>query len=211
MINISIPNYISAFSNFPVIQPGKFYNYKLKNVRPKIKDKLEMEDEGVLWIFAFAIMLIVLNFVNFLIVGSLKGKALGSQSILDSTIIDAFLVLKCYGMLSCIFSILGRFDYFKNLLINTRILLTLCCFVYIFGLICLCFKGCSFCIIRILCVHKMHLISETIGEYKIRWISALVSFSSGFLAALICTIGKDIESGTQLALLASELKPPGEY
>ena len=50
-----------------------------------------------------------------------------------------------------------------------------------------------------------------LGEYKLRWISALVSLSSGFFAALICTIGQDIESGSQLALLASELKPPGKY
>jgi len=57
----------------------------------------------------------------------------------------------------------------------------------------------------------MPLIGETIGEYKLRWISALVSFLGGFFAALICTIGQDIKSGSQLAILASELKPPGEY
>lgn len=170
-----------------------------------------MEVEGLICICSYAFLLLVLQFLNYLIVCFLKGKSLGSQSILDLTTIDAFFVLKCYGTLSCTFFILGRFDFFKMLMTNTENLLTVCCFLYIFALICLCVKGGSFCIIHILCVYKMPLIGETIGEYKLRWISALVSFLVGFFAALICTIGQDIKSGSQLAILASELKPPGEY
>ncbi len=170
----------------------------------------DMEVVDLVWVTVFVILLIVLHLLNYLIVSSLRGKALGSQSIVDLVIQDTFFVVKCYGTMACMFCILGRFICFRILLTNTRILLIIFCSVYVFGLICLCVNAGCFCIIRTLCVKNMTLISETIGECRVRMISAMVTFFCGFFASLTCIIGEDIESGSQITLLTSALKPSGK-
>jgi hypothetical protein len=170
-----------------------------------------MEAGDLLWVISFSCLLILLHFVNFLIVSSLKGKALGSQSTLDLASIDTFFVLKCYGTIVCVMCMLGRFAYFQMLLTNIQVLLTLCCSLYIFILICMCVNAGCICIIRTLCVQNMALISETIEDCRVRWISASISFFCGFFASLICSLGQDVESGSQLALLTNKVKHSGEY
>jgi hypothetical protein len=169
-----------------------------------------MEVFDILWVIVFTLLLIVLHFLNYLIVSSLRGKALGSQSIVDLAVEDTFFVVKCYGTMACLFCILGRFDFFPILLTNSRILLIICCSTYVFGLICLCVNAGCICIIRTLCIKNMTLISETIGECRVRMISATVTFICGVFASLTCIIGKDIESGSQITLLTSKLKPSGK-
>ena len=170
-----------------------------------------MEVGDLIWVISFALLLILLHFVNFLIVSSFRGKALGSQSPLDLASIDTFFVLKCYGTIVCGMCIMGRFVYFQMLLTNARILLSLCCSLYIFSLICLCVNSGCVCIIRTLCVQNMTLISETIGDCRVRWISASISFLCGCFASLICIVGQDVESGSPLTLLTNEVKPSGEH
>ena len=168
-----------------------------------------MEAIDLVWVTAFAFLLIVLHLLNYLIVGSLRCKALGSQSIFDLALQDTFFVVKCYGTMACTFCILGRFVWFRILLTNTEILLIIFCSVYVFGLICLCVNGACICIIQTLCVKNMTLVSETIGECRVRLISAAVTFFCGFFASLTCIIGEDIESGSQITLLTSESLPSG--
>jgi len=170
-----------------------------------------MEVGDFIWVISFALLLILLHFVNSLIVCSIRGKALGSQSTLDLASIDTFFILKCYGTIVCAMCILGRFAHFQMILTNVRTLLTLCCSLYIFILICMCVNSGCICIIRALCVQNMTYISETIGDCRVRWISASISFFCGFFASLVCFVGDDVESGSPLALLTNELKPSGNY
>lgn len=169
-----------------------------------------MEVGDIVCIIVFGLLLIVLHLINYLIVSSLKRKALGSQSIVDLVALDTFFILKCYGTLICSMCILGRFAYFQTVLTNSRLLLTIGCSMYMFGLICLSTNAGCTCIIRTLCVQNMTFISETISDFRVRQISALITFSCGFFVSLICIISENVQSGTPLLLLTSELKHPGK-
>jgi hypothetical protein len=170
-----------------------------------------MDVGDIVWVLVFGLLLMVLHLINFLIVSSLKGKSLGSQSIVDLVALDTFVILKCYGTITCLMCIFGRFASIQTVLTNSRFLLTIGCSIYMCGLICLSVNAGCVCIIRTLCICNMTFISETISECRVKQISVLMTFFCGLLVSLICIMNEDIESGTPLVLLTNKLKHPGEF
>ena len=169
-----------------------------------------MDSFNVIWQLSFLMLLVVILLINYLVVKSLKEKPLGSQSLFDTSIQDTFFVMKCYGCMSCTFCFFGRFTYIQDQINHSKVLLTLACVIYSFGLICMCVSAACMCIIRTLCIFNMTFLAETVGEWRVRMISGSVTFSFGFLAASIFFIFDDVISGSPITILTNELKPSGK-
>ena len=59
------------------------------------------------------------------------------------------------------------------------------------------------CIIRILCLAKMTLMEDTIGEVRVRSISLIITFSAGFLAPFSFFLAGESISGSFPSIFTS--------
>ena len=170
-----------------------------------------MESFDIIWQTSFFVLLIVIYLINYLVVKSLEEKPPGSQSLFDISIQDTFFVMKCYGSISCTVCFLGRISRIQNLMNYSQFLLTLGCGIYSFGLISMFVSAGCLCIIRTLCIFQMTFLAETVGEWRVRLISGAMTFSLGFLSALVFIVFDDVVSGSPVTLLTNELNPSGKF
>ena len=170
-----------------------------------------MESFNIIWQTSFFMLLIIIYLINYLVVKSLEEKPPGSQSLFDTLIQDTFFVMKCYGSISCTLCFLGRISYIQNLMNHCQVLLILACAIYSFGLISMFVSAGCLCIIRTLCIFQMTFLAETVGEWRVRLISGIMTFSWGFLAALVFVIFDDVVSGSPITLLTNELNSSGKF
>ena len=163
-----------------------------------------------IWLCCFVIILVSLNVINYFIVSSIRDKPLGRQSAFDLLSKDTFFALKCNGSVGCLICIFARFDSFRQILSENPILVTCFCSVYSFTFICLCISAGCICIIRILCIVNMNLVEETLGEFRIRLISSVLTVFSGVTVTCIFVIFGDVETGSPIALLTMHVVQPGK-
>ncbi len=113
-----------------------------------------MESKDILWLLLFTLLLLLSNFLCFLIVGSLRSKAIGLQSIYDQVFQDTFLVGNFFCSWICLVVIVSRFSWFRILISESNLLLTLICGTTAFARHAGIVLTCCFCIIRILCLFR---------------------------------------------------------
>ena len=169
-----------------------------------------MEVEDSCWIFAFVLLFVSLNVINYLIVSSINGKPFGQQSVFDISIKDTLLATKLYGSFACLVCIFVRFASFRQLLSENPILTTILSFFYSFAFICLCVNVGCLCIIRILCIVKLSFVEETVGEFRIRLISSTFTLVLAITVPTFYAICGDIYTGYSIALLTMQILPPGK-
>jgi hypothetical protein len=172
-----------------------------------------MESGGTLdffWFCCFVLMLLSLNLINHFIVKSIRDKPLGKQSVFDLASKDTFLALKFNGSVGCLVCIFARFDCLRQIFLETPILVTILCSIYSFAFICLCISAGCLCIIRILCIVKMTIVEDVLGEFKIRFISSFVTLISGVSFTGLFVIFGDVNTGSPMALLTMHVVQPGK-
>lgn len=172
---------------------------------------MEFEDfVDFAWLCCFVHILLSLNVINYLIVNSIRDKPLGRQSVFDLASKDTFFALKFNGSVECLLCILARFATFRDILEENPILLTSLCSIYSFAFVCLCINAGFLCIIRILCIVNMTLIEETLGEFRIRLISSVLTLISGLTVASLFVVFGDVNTGSPIALLTMQIVHPGK-
>ncbi len=168
-----------------------------------------MNLNDICWILAFTLLLFIINIVHHLICQSIKEKPLGCQSIYDSAMHDTFLVMRCYSTFICSMYILSRFSLLKETFADNDILMTVICSFYSFGFICQCVNVGCVCIIRILCLVQMTFMDETLGEFKVRFISMTITLTTGFGAALAFFLAGESNSGSLFTIMTDQIRPTG--
>ena len=165
-----------------------------------------LESKDLLWLFLFTLLLLLSNFLCFMIVGSLRNKALGHQSIFDQVFQDTFLVGNFFCSWVSLVVIVSRFSWFRILISECNLLLTLICGTTAFARHACLILTCCFCIIRILCLFRMTFLEETIGEAKVRLIYIVLTLSTGLVILFVLFINGEIVSG--LLLTYTDNKAP---
>ncbi len=157
-----------------------------------------MESKDILWLFLFTLLLFLSNLLCFIMVGSLRSKALGNQSIYDQVFQDTSLVGNFFCSWISLVVIVSRFSWFRVLISDYNFLLTIICATTTSarhaGLVFIC----SFCIIRILCLLKMTFLEETVGEAKVRLTYFTLALSTGIVVLFVLFIHDEIVSGLLL-------------
>ena len=76
--------------------------------------------EDIAWIASFAVLLVVLNYVNGHIWRCLNEKPLVTQSTFDSTVKDAIILIRIYGSVSCVVAIVGRIQPVQDIFLSNE-------------------------------------------------------------------------------------------
>ncbi len=158
-----------------------------------------MEAKDLLWLLLFTLLVFLSNCLCFLVVKSLKNKALGKQSIYDQVVQDTFLVGTFFCSWVSLIVIVTRFTWCRTLITDSDLLLTLVCSMTVFIRMALFFFTACLCIIPILCIFHMTFFEETIGESQIRKIYFTVTLLVGVFVLFALFTYYKIISGLLLA------------
>jgi len=131
------------------------------------------------------------------------------QTVYDLVMKEVFFGMKIYGSYICLLYMAGRFVEVRNFFLTNKTSQTIACALYFFSYTSMCLKSAILFVIRIFCVVKMSLLDETFGERKVIFVSNLICFAAGLLAAVTLSVLGEVNSGSFKALITGEVTPSG--
>ena len=158
---------------------------------------------------AFAILLISLNLLSFLIRRYIRNKPPGSQSIFEVVKADGYLLVHITGSIFSLTAIISRIDTVVKFATENQICVTVTCTLYMMSFVSLSVYGGCVCLIRICCIAKLHFIEETIGEIRVRAVLAGASCTLAIMSCIYLILNGEMNSGTAYTFLTKRATEPG--
>ena len=168
-----------------------------------------MEKLDIVWLAAFAISILLLNFLCNIIKSYITSHPPGSQSSFVCIIQDFFIALQIHGNVHCLLGILSRYQAVNETVKNDQCLTTvLCTTVELVNTATMLHFGNS-CVLRIVCLKFFSFLEEVVGEKTIRILVACFSFAGSIANCIALVLTGDILNGTMYNMLTKQTTKAG--
>ena len=168
-----------------------------------------MEKLDVVWLAAFALSILLLNFLCHIIISYISSHPPGSQSSFVCIIQDIFIALQIHGNVHCLLGILSRYQAVNDTVKNNQCLTTvLCTTVELVNTATILHFGNS-CVLRIVCLKYFSFLEEVVGEKTTRILITSFSLTGSILNCTALILTGDILNGTMYNMLTKQTTKAG--
>ena len=164
---------------------------------------------GAIWALAFSALLLILNYVHSMVRQCLNDKPLGMQSVFDSVLKDTLMLMRIFGSVGCLMTIVGRFAGVQDFLIENHLWLVVMSAVHHFFMVSLMVHVGFLSVCRVLCITRMDFLEETLGESTVRTISLAATATTSAICVFVLWYCDEILLGTITTFLTGKFTRPG--
>ncbi len=144
-----------------------------------------MDNIDTIWFLLFIFLFLISTFLISMIRKFMKYRPLGSQSLYDVMTLDNFGMLQFTSTVFTLSASISRFESVRNFASKSQLFVTLFNCLYLFAYMSICVHGSCLAIIRLVCLIRLSILEETIGEYLTRIILNGISI---IVALAVCVV-----------------------